>query len=171
LDDEKKDISVVLYETSFKKERIKLYSTLPVLCLALEDNCKLEFVLGVIESSEDLFRVSDCGNNTTGKHNSFIFDIRARMSNIKIKCLSALKIKKKLFKNKEITRDYCQSRINKWQTNNFAEWCLISTLDDRNLRISETNSQIKILLYQLNDVYGSNWLLFNLPTINVNKIK
>ena len=66
LSDEKKDIGVVLYETSFKKERIKLYPTLPVLCVSAEDNCKLEFVLGVIENSEDLFRVSDCGNDTLG---------------------------------------------------------------------------------------------------------
>jgi len=66
LSDEKKDIGVVLYETSFKKEQFKLYSTFPVLCASAEDNCKLEFVLGVIEKSEDLFRVSDSGGNISG---------------------------------------------------------------------------------------------------------
>jgi len=66
LNDEKKDISLVLHETSFKKERIKLYSTLPVVCQSPEDNCKLDFFLGVMENNEDLFRVSDCGNKTSG---------------------------------------------------------------------------------------------------------
>jgi hypothetical protein len=66
LNDDKKDLSIVLYEASFKKERIKLFSTLPVLCVPPEENCKLEFVLGVIENKQDIFRVSDCGNNTSG---------------------------------------------------------------------------------------------------------
>ena len=56
---------MIFYEGDLNQTRLRVYSTLPVLCDSDAVNCSLSFQISTIETvgNEDLIRISGCADN------------------------------------------------------------------------------------------------------------